>query len=663
MNILPLNNSVDKLGSASAQWAELNVLVVNLNGTPAAKTTRALDTFGATTDITDLDATTLKHGLMPKLDKVKLDGIETAATADQTNAEIETAYNAQVGQVSGPEITAGTATGIRRYSPADIVALIDAHAPTSLDASGVVSAISAATNATDTITKTLTTGVLTYDLRVKTSGLTSGVQGEISKDSNGAFILLGTGANVAAAGNDSRFLTADQKAAAAASDAPTSINPMMTLSGAKGIALDEFSATTDNTNLDATTLKHGLMSKTDKIIVSTIESRALDTFGATTDNTTLDATTSKHGLMPKNDKIKLDGIETAATADQTNAEIETAYNTQVSQVTSPEIVAGTATGIRRYSPADVKAFITAHAVSSGATFNTAKGSSIVSATTIDLGVTTGNIVDVTGTTTITGLGTAASGITRLVRFTDALILTHNATSLILLSGASITTAAGDIAAFSSLGSGNWHMVFYQRATGYPLAVTAPGASWDTAKGSDITSAGTINLGATTGNIVDVTGTTTITSLGTATAGISRLVRFTGALTLTHHATSLILLSGASITTAAGDIAAFSSLGSGNWHMVFYQRATGYPLIGSFNAAIPGAIGGTTPAAGTFTALTASTSLNIPSYTRGTLPSAATAGRAILIADGFGSGGGAWNYELATSNGMVWQYAHSGATVA
>ena len=97
MNILPLNNSVDKLGSASAQWAELNVLVVNINGTPAAKTNRALDTFGVTTDITDLDATTSKHGLMPKLDKVKLDTIETSATADQTNAEIETAYNAQVG--------------------------------------------------------------------------------------------------------------------------------------------------------------------------------------------------------------------------------------------------------------------------------------------------------------------------------------------------------------------------------------------------------------------------------------------------------------------------------------------------------------------------------------------------------------------------------------
>lgn len=43
-----------------------------------------LDDFAATDDNTDLDATTFKHGLFPKLDKVKLDGIE--ALADVTDA-------------------------------------------------------------------------------------------------------------------------------------------------------------------------------------------------------------------------------------------------------------------------------------------------------------------------------------------------------------------------------------------------------------------------------------------------------------------------------------------------------------------------------------------------------------------------------------------------
>lgn len=58
----------------------------------------------------------------------KLDGIEAGATADQTAGEIETAYNNQVTKVNATEITNGTEVGVRRYSPADIVSLIDTHA-------------------------------------------------------------------------------------------------------------------------------------------------------------------------------------------------------------------------------------------------------------------------------------------------------------------------------------------------------------------------------------------------------------------------------------------------------------------------------------------------------------------------------------------------------
>jgi len=100
------------------------------------------------------------------------------------------------------------------------------------------------------------------------------------------------------------------------------------------------------------------------------------------------------------------------------------------------------------------------------------------------------------------------------------------------------------------------------------------------KGTDIASAGTTDLAAATGDFVDVTGTTTITALGTIGAGVERLVRFTGILTLTHHATSLILPTGANITTAAGDTARFRSLGAGNWACVSYQRKDGTALAGS-----------------------------------------------------------------------------------
>lgn len=100
------------------------------------------------------------------------------------------------------------------------------------------------------------------------------------------------------------------------------------------------------------------------------------------------------------------------------------------------------------------------------------------------------------------------------------------------------------------------------------------------KGADIASAATTDIGAATGNFVDVTGTTTITALGTVQAGTRRIVRFTGALTLTHNATSLILPTSANITTANGDVAEFVSLGGGNWKCSNYIRQTGAPIGGS-----------------------------------------------------------------------------------
>jgi hypothetical protein len=105
-----------------------------------------------------------------------------------------------------------------------------------------------------------------------------------------------------------------------------------------------------------------------------------------------------------------------------------------------------------------------------------------------------------------------------------------------------------------------------------------------AKGADIASATTTDIGAATGNYVRVTGTTTITGLGTVQAGTRRTVQFAGALTLTHNGTSLILPTGASITTAAGDVAWFVSEGSGNWRCTAYMRADGTALAGGISAA-------------------------------------------------------------------------------
>lgn len=82
----------------------------------------------------------------------------------------------------------------------------------------------------------------------------------------------------------------------------------------------------------------------------------------------------------------------------------------------------------------------------------------------------------------------------------------------------------------------------------------------------VASAGTTDIGAAASQNVIITGTTTITSFGTVAAGTVRDIVFDGALTLTYNATSLILPSGASITTVAGQSLRAVSLGSGNWRV-------------------------------------------------------------------------------------------------
>lgn len=88
------------------------------------------------------------------------------------------------------------------------------------------------------------------------------------------------------------------------------------------------------------------------------------------------------------------------------------------------------------------------------------------------------------------------------------------------------------------------------------------------------SSATLAIGVATSNSIRVTGTTTITSLGSADAGITRTLRFAGSLTLTYNATSLILPESTNIITATDDTAEFLSLGSGNWFCREYTRHGG-----------------------------------------------------------------------------------------
>lgn len=95
--------------------------------------------------------------------------------------------------------------------------------------------------------------------------------------------------------------------------------------------------------------------------------------------------------------------------------------------------------------------------------------------------------------------------------------------------------------------------------------------------ADIAAASTVDLSLATGNTLNITGNTTITSFGTVDSGVVFFITLSGAPLLTHNATSLILPSAANIQAAAWDSMVLRSLGSGNWKCISYEKANGQAI--------------------------------------------------------------------------------------
>jgi len=72
------------------------------------------------------------------------------------------------------------------------------------------------------------------------------------------------------------------------------------------------------------------------------------------------------------------------------------------------------------------------------------------------------------------------------------------------------------------------------------------------------------------NYADVTGTTAVTSIAALRVGSIVRYHFDAALTLTHHATNLVLPGGVNITTLAGDEATFIEYATGDWRLLSYE---------------------------------------------------------------------------------------------
>lgn len=115
------------------------------------------------------------------------------------------------------------------------------------------------------------------------------------------------------------------------------------------------------------------------------------------------------------------------------------------------------------------------------------------------------------------------------------------------------------------------------------------------QGADIASATTLDLTGSTGDYIHITGTTTITAI-TLEQGQERTLVFDGILTLANSA-SLINISAANITTAAGDNTVIRGEASGVVRMVDYARADGTALVVASSSVNAGSLAGATLAAG------------------------------------------------------------------
>lgn len=124
------------------------------------------------------------------------------------------------------------------------------------------------------------------------------------------------------------------------------------------------------------------------------------------------------------------------------------------------------------------------------------------------------------------------------------------------------------------GSSNWPVMASLDPTAHAWNVQIGGGT------GTLASASSVDLCSTSRNYLTISGTTSITSFGsTCPAGVVKLVTFSGALTLTYNATSLIIPGAQSVSpTSAGDQATLISLGGGNWQVASYTPSSGSALV-------------------------------------------------------------------------------------
>lgn len=194
-----------------------------------------------------------------------------------------------------------------------------------------------------------------------------------------------------------------------------------------------------------------------------------------------------------------------------------------------------------------------------------------------LQVGTGKTFAMTGTGAMTMAATASATLLGTVDVRDALFFLKDSvdpTKIAKFEAGSITTATTRTYTLPNFDGTFATIAGTETLSGKTFSDKVVGKAFDVDAITTVASAATTDIGAAATSEVTVSGTTTITALGTSNAGIRRRVRFSGALTLTHNGTSLILPGALNIITAANDYAEFLSLGSGNWICTAYNAGGG-----------------------------------------------------------------------------------------
>jgi microcystin-dependent protein len=123
---------------------------------------------------------------------------------------------------------------------------------------------------------------------------------------------------------------------------------------------------------------------------------------------------------------------------------------------------------------------------------------------------------------------------------------------------------------------NWDVIAHIDATNHWATIPVGGGVATEASAATTDLCSSANKSA---HYITISGTTTITSFGsTCQPGFVKLITFSGSLTLTYNATSMIFPGAQNIITAAGDQAIVVALGSGNFQIVNYTPASGQALL-------------------------------------------------------------------------------------